>query len=229
MPHQKVFVYAQPHDDRGWDKVLVIKEPNRDTFTLPQGEVPEGEYPEWFAYKVLAQTGLGLYPDDRIEGIVFREPMEFIRHPHLEGKVFAGDMEVFCYSMEVNERRPLNGNAVWLPWWSLRWDERGSTMMRFIMALLHSGICGWELKLNDQGNWTLPYLCTEGRRNHTVDEILLGEVKMEVHDSLQDIINKSTERWLSRFRKEEPKKEPPPPKNENWLTRLLRCWGMLGY
>ncbi len=229
--HQKVFVYAQPHDDRGSDKVLVIKEPKREVFTLPQADVPKDKYPEWVACEVLeTQTGLGLYPDDhRGGGIIFREPMEFIRLPHLEGRLLSSQMEVLCYSMEVNESRPLTGNAVWLPWWSLRWDDRTSTMMRFIMALLYAGISGWEMKLDEQGNWTLPYLCTEGRKNHTVDEILSGEVKVEVHDSFEDIIRKQTERHLAKYRKpEEKKEEPVPPKEDNWLFRLLRAWKMLG-
>jgi hypothetical protein len=139
-------------------------------------------------------------------------------------------MEVFCYSVEVNEHRRVSGNAIWLPWWSLRWDERTSTMMRFVMALLYAGISGWEMKLDEQGNWTLPYLCTEGRKNNTVDEILSGEVKMEVHDSMMDIIRKSSERWTARYnkKKEDNKPEEPHPQNDGWLIRLMRRWGMIG-
>ncbi len=226
MP-QKVFVYAQTHDERGNDKVLVLKEPHKEVFTLPQGDVLDGRPPEWVACEVLeAQTGLNIYPDRRLPpGAFCFSDNDFIRFPHLEGKLLAGNMEVLCYSVEVNERNSIKENSMWMPWWTLRWDDRMSTMMRFVIALLYAGISGWEMRLDERGNWTLPYLCTEGRKNHTVDEILSGEIKVEVYDSFEAIIRKSIDSRVAKHSKPEP--EVTPPMQENWVFRFFRRWGML--
>lgn len=224
MPTKKLILYARSHDEKGRDKVLVMK----DTLKLPEGDVPEGASPDFTIYDVLESlTGLGVYPDHRPKGAIrFTEP-DFIIFPYMEGKVITPEAEILCYSVEVNELRPLKDNVIWMPWWTLRLDSRVSTMSRFVIALLYAQIRGWEIKLDDQGNWTLPYFCTEGRENIAVDEILSGRIKMDVHDSFEDYIKKCTDRWLAKEKVKESKEKAHIVNQDNWLFRILRRWGML--
>jgi hypothetical protein len=215
----KVFIYAQPHEEKHRDKVLVIKEPDRNVVTLPQGDVTD-QRPEWAVHDILKkQTGFAMYPDRRRPGICFSD-CDFIKFPVLKGKVVAGDSEVLCYTIEVNERHKPEGDAIWLPWNLLRHDDCVSPLSRFVMALLYSEIAGWELTLDKSGVWRIACMSVSYNRSNLLEEILSGEIQAEVSDTLIDIIHKSNANYLKKREKKNPQKQTQPPKKRSWFWWL---------
>lgn len=224
----KVFVYAVPHEDNHQDKVLVIKEPDKNVLTLPQGDVEDTKYPEWEACALLKrQTGYNIFPDHRMSGFVLGEP-DFFRFPILKGKIKVGTMQVLCYQIEVNERHKPQGDSVWLPWYLLRHDGRVSALSRFIMALLYSGISGWELNLDEAGVWRITCMSISNDRTSdkfdTISQIISGEIQMEMSDTFFNITKKSSNNFMMKYeaKKKKPKEEQPPqkPRKRSWLWWL---------
>jgi hypothetical protein len=224
---QKVFSFAYAHNELGEDKVLLIKHPKRDVFTLPEKAIFTGRDPDWVACEALKeQTGLGLYPDRDRSGVWSSADGDFVRFPRLEGKIVAGNVEILCYSLEVNELKPLSGNAMWIPWKIIRYDDRLSSLMRFVISLLYAGLSGWEIRFS-KGTWTISQFCCEGRRSNLLDDLLSGGLKIGVHDSFDNILSKNTLAWLEKFDKPE-FKEKTKEDEDNWFFRLMRRLGLLG-
>lgn len=203
---KKVLVYALSHDARARDKVLFVYKSN--VLTLPQGDIVK-ERPDWSALDVLEDsTGLGIYPDRRDPpgSIVFRDN-DFYRFPILMGKIVVKDGEILCYSIEVNEIRPVEGDAIWMPWHMARNDSRLSDMTRFVTSLLYAGIQGWELRMDDHGNWFVPYFSGVSHDNPFVSDLLNRKETIDLYDNADEIINKSVDRHFNK----------KPTKKKSWL------------